>query len=381
MKLTVRQLEWGDLTPNMLLAWAELEARVLEPNAYLSPYFVAPAQRYLPGHADTILIWIERGESAGRELVGVGIFDPVQSTQRFPLAHLRAFCSRHSYLSGLLVDATAAEEVIEAWLAHCSGKTFPWHGVDFKYWPADGKSDHLVRGLAAQRGATWHEYDRLSRSVLYPQQAGESYIESHVGSGRRKDLRRCMRRLTEIGPVTWTLQRGETFDEASVDRFLELEQAGWKGEQRDALASDGRDEQFFREMVRGFAGAGRALFCELRVGERVVSSTSNFISGRAGFAFKIGWHPDFAKMSPGILTEVELIRQAPSLLGQLDFVDSGAAQGSYLEELWGGRRPVSKAILATSSMGRATLGAIDIGRQLKRRLFGGTPSTKPVGAV
>jgi len=202
MKLTVRLLQWSDLTPSRLSAWAELESCALEPNAYLSPYFVAPAQRYLADHPDTIVMWIEREGIAGRELVGVGVFDPVQSTHHFPLPHLRAFCSRHSYLSGLLVDATAAEEVIDAWLAHCSGKTFQWHGVDFVPWPADGKSDHLVRSLALQRGATWHEYERMSRSVLYPQQAGESYIESHVGASRRKDLRRCMRRLTEIGPVT-----------------------------------------------------------------------------------------------------------------------------------------------------------------------------------
>jgi len=52
MKLTVRLLQWKDLTPGRLAAWADLESRALDPNAYLSPYFVVPAQRYLSSHAD-----------------------------------------------------------------------------------------------------------------------------------------------------------------------------------------------------------------------------------------------------------------------------------------------------------------------------------------
>jgi CelD/BcsL family acetyltransferase involved in cellulose biosynthesis len=122
-------------------------------------------------------------------------------------------------------------------------------------------------------------------------------------------------------------------------------------------------------MVRGFAGADRVLFAELRVGERVISSTSNFLSGRAAFAFKIGWHRDFAKMSPGTLNEVEMIRQAPSLLGKLDFFDSGSGQDSYINELWVDRRPLSNSILVTTSAGRVMLGAVDLGKRLKRRLF------------
>ncbi|NOT22640.1 MAG: GNAT family N-acetyltransferase [Nitrospiraceae bacterium] len=370
MKLTVRLLQWRDLTPSRLSAWADLESRAIDPNAYLSPHFVLPAQRYLSGHTEPIIMWIEEEGTAGHELMGVGIFEMAQATRRFPFAHLRAFRSRHSYLSGLLLDSTAAREAIEAWIAYCRGKAFQWHGIDFGCWPADGKSEQLVRSIAPQHGATWQEYERMPRAVLYPQQAGESYVESHLSTHRRKDLRRCMRRLGEIGPVAWTFLQGTTFDEACVDRFLELEQAGWKGEQGDALISDGRDEQFFREMVRGFAGAGRAIFTELRVGERVVSSTCNFVSGRACFAFKIGWHRDFAKMSPGILNEVELMRQAPSMSKDLDFFDSGASQGSYIDELWGERRQLSNAILVTTPAGRAMLGAIDLGRQVKRRLLG-----------
>ena len=369
MKITVRLLQWKDLTPGRLAAWADLESRALDPNAYLSPHFVMPAQRYLDGHADPLVIWIEQEGTAGHEVLGVGIFDAVRGTRRFPLPHLRAFISRHSYLSGLLVDSTVASEVIEAWITYCTSKAFRWHGIDFKYWQADGKSEQLVRSIAPQHGITWHEYERMSRAVLYPSQAGEPYIESQLSTNRRKDARRCMRRLGDIDPVAWTPLQGSAVDEACIDRFLELERDGWKGEQGDALLSNSADEQFFREMVRGFAGADRVLFAELRVGERVICSTSNFLSGRAAFAFKIGWHRDFAKMSPGTLNEVELIRQAPYLLGKLEFIDSGAGLNSFIDELWVDRRPLSKSLFVTSRAGHVMLGAVALAKRLKRRLF------------
>jgi CelD/BcsL family acetyltransferase involved in cellulose biosynthesis len=369
MKLTVRLLTWKDLTPGRLAAWADLESRALDPNAYLSPHFVVPAQRHLASHADQLVIWIEQEGIASPELLGMGIFDAVRGTRQFPLPHLRAFCSPHSKLSGLLVDSTVASEVIEAWIAYCAGKAFHWHGIEFLYWQADGKIEKMVHSIGPQYGATWHEYERLSRAVLYPSQAGEPYIESKLSANRRKDARRCMRRLGDIGPVVWAPLLGAVVDEACIDRFLELERDGWKGDQGDALLSNSHDEQFFREMVRGFAGAGRALFAELRVGERVISSTSNFLSGRAAFAFKIGWHRDFAKMSPGTLNEVEMIRHAPSLLETLDFFDSGAGQDSYINELWVDRRPLSHSILVTTGAGRIMLRAVDLGKRLKRRLL------------
>jgi CelD/BcsL family acetyltransferase involved in cellulose biosynthesis len=128
-------------------------------------------------------------------------------------------------------------------------------------------------------------------------------------------------------------------------------------------------------MVRGFARAGQALFTELHVGEQVICSTSNFLSGRVAFGFKIGWHRDFAKMSPGILNVVEMIRQTPSSLGKLDFFDSGAGQRSFINELWVDRRSLSNSILVTTHTGRIVFGAVDIGRRLKRRLFTDEAST------
>jgi hypothetical protein len=53
----------------------------------------------------------------------------------------------------------------------------------------------------------------------------------------------------------------------------------------------------------------------------------------AGFVFKVGWHPQYAKLGPGLLNEPELIRHAPTLCAKLAYLDSGAAPGSYIDAL------------------------------------------------
>jgi CelD/BcsL family acetyltransferase involved in cellulose biosynthesis len=194
------------------------------------------------------------------------------------------------------------------------------------------------------------------------------YLETELKGGRLKSLRRLTRRLQEMGEVGWRALSEPDLPEAAVDRFLELEHLGWKGTEGTSLRSQPEDEAFFREVIDGFRSEGRAWFTELSLNGTVISSTSNFVSGRAGFAFKIGWDPAYAKLSPGMLNEIELIRRAPELFGELEYLDSGAGEGSYIEEFWTGRRALTSGIFATTALGRKALAFVDAARGLKRRL-------------
>ncbi|MBE0602785.1 MAG: GNAT family N-acetyltransferase, partial [Deltaproteobacteria bacterium] len=138
--------------------------------------------------------------------------------------------------------------------------------------------------------------------------------------------------------------------------------------------SDPSHEAFFREAADCFREKGRLFFTELSVDGAVVASTSNFISGDAGFAFKIGWRPEFAKLSPGMLNEVECIRNAPERFGNLAFIDSGAEEGSFIDQLWTGRRGLSSGFFGTTPLGKNALSVVDRVRTLKRRLAGAASS-------
>jgi hypothetical protein len=364
VRFRVRAVRPNDLVPGTIAAWAELEARAIEPNAYLSPHFVLPAVRYLDPMAQVLVFLIERIGVGSSDLVGLGVFRHVAASRHFPLPHLTTYQSRHSFLSGLLLDRDMAHQAIGALFDHFQTRGWSWHGIEFSDAWADGPLADLLTQVAGERKFIRSDRWPAERAILVPTSSNASDVDTALGS-RAKDLKRCMRRLQEQGEVRWTTHRLDGVPAASVEAFLDLEDRGWKGQAGTSLRARPGDEAFFREVIAGFSREDRALMTELSVDGVVISSTSNLISGRAGFAFKIGWDPAFMKMSAGILNEVELMRNAATVCTDIDFFDSGAPPGSYIYDLWGARRPISHTVFGLTPAARMALKAVSLARALK----------------
>ena len=73
-------------------------------------------------------------------------------------------------------------------------------------------------------------------------------------------------------------------------------------------------------------------------------------------------------MSVGTLNEIELMRNAPACLRHLVRLDSGSEPGSYMDDLWKGRRILVDGFLATTAAGRVAARAAAVVRGVKRRL-------------
>lgn len=362
--LTTRVLRLEEVDAEMVAAWSNLERRVAEPNAFLSPFFVLPALRHLEPALRPVFVTASHPCGA---LVGLGVFRDRPATRRFPLRHLGAFRSQHSYLSGWLLDREHAREAIGSMIARLTAAGTPWHGLVFPHMPAGETSDMMLEA-AAEHGGTWFEYARRTRAILEVAEAGERHLDARLSSQRRKALRRKRRQLEGAGSVSWALHSGPEI-EGCVDRFLRLEHSGWKRTSGQSILSSQGNEAFFREMVEGFRREGRVFFTELALDGEVVSATSNLVSGHEGFAFKIGWSPAYAAMSVGILNEVELIRHAPTCLGHLTRLDSGSEPGSYMDDLWTDRRVLVDGLLTTTRVGRLAGHLMALALRAKRRLI------------
>jgi len=368
IEVQVRLVDPLQLDSAALAEWARLEERSFESNVYLSPHFVLPAIRHLdPSHPPFMLL-AERADRSRDRLCGVGLFRKEGPTWRFPLPHLSAYRSRHSYLTGILADRDLAPPVVDGFLGYLCQQGLGWHGVEFGDLAIDSGIGPLLLARAQMRGVPWYEYSRCQRAALKPTEAGEDYLEQQLSAGRRKDLRRRERRLSEQGAVEWQATHGTDLSNEHIERFLALEHTGWKGNYGTSLRSQSADAAFFRELIRRMARAGRAVITELRVADEVIASTSNLVSGNAAFAFKLGWHADYKKMAPGILNEIELVRHAPTLFGDCEYIDSGSLPGSFMEELWAGRRTLAFGALATTTLGRRALGAFNWLHRLRRTL-------------
>ncbi len=365
--MSVHSADVRALPPDLLAAWAALEARALEPNAYLSPHFVVPAVRHLAPASTVFALMVERPQEAGapRQLAAVLLCQPTLGTRAFPVPHLQVYRSLHSFLTGVLVERDRPDEALGALLDHIEDNRWRWGGLEFDTTWGDGPVHEALLRLSRARGMRCHEWDESKRAVLNPHADKARIQESEAAETR--SLRRRLKRLHEMGEVTWELKCGASIPEASIEAFVDLENRGWKGDNKSSLRSRTGNEQFFRDMVAGFGSEGRALFVEMRLDGKIVATTSNFVSGRGGFAFKIAWNPDLAKQSPGRLAEVELLRQMyqHEALTGLDFWDSGASEGSYIEGIWPGRRRVISLGVACSPLARSVLGAVHITRVIK----------------
>ena len=365
----VRQVRFDELSAGLIESWASLADRALESNAYLSPHFVIPAIRHLgtPEEARrTIFVFVEKTTGETARLVGAGVFVRVPGNRNLPLPHLRAFRSVHSYLSGILVDRDEAEGAVRAFFRFFCDKRAAGHGVEFEYRPVDGPQAELITRVAAEFGSLWKEQERIQRAVFTPSEGGDAYIASRLSSSRIKEIRRMKRRLEDQGEIRWRALFGNQVNEQSVEHFLEIEHMGWKGENGTSLRSRPNHEAFFREMVDGFRKQEGLFFTEMYLDDALIASTSNLISGGAGFAFKIGWDPRYAKMSLGVLNELEFIQRGPEFASFLSYVDSGAMEGSFIDRYWGGRRLLAAGVLATSPLGRQALWSVSQLRRAKR---------------
>jgi CelD/BcsL family acetyltransferase involved in cellulose biosynthesis len=348
-RLHVRQLGLRDLTPSRIAAWSALEARAAEPNAFLSPHFVLPALRHLDPGVSPVVLVVEQGA----DLLALGVFTAVKASRICPLPHLVGYTSQHSYLGGLLVDRDHLRTAVGAMCDHARRRSFGWQAMVFTKMRSDGPIAALLEERALTTGTAMRRTSPKQRAILVPADAGPDALKKALGK-RGSEILRCRRRLAEGGEVTWRCVRRDV-DAVVVESFLRLENQGWKAEEKTSLRSNPAEEAFFKEVVAGFDGESRALFTELRVGERVIASTSNFVSGGAGFAFKVGWEAELRKFGPGVLNETELVRAAPEVCADLVWFDSGAQPDSFIDRLWPERRELGTLVVPLTRAGAASL--------------------------
>jgi CelD/BcsL family acetyltransferase involved in cellulose biosynthesis len=361
----VHSLQLGHLGPGEFARWRDLELRALEPNPNLSPNFVIPVLRHLDSQGDIVLQVVRRPLRLGGEWMAVVPLRQVAADRFLPVPHYKVELSKHAFLSGLLVDASQAQSVLE--LIYLDWQKHSTPGVVMETCRSDGPTFRLLRQLAQQQGLLCLEVDGFDRAGMVPTEMGEADLQRRLPS-RAKKRRSHLKKLSALAEVSFRWWMGREIDDGVIERFLALENMGWKGENGSSLLSRPNEAAFFREMIRSFAAQEQAWFVELCLGDRVIASSSNLRSGRGAAAFKIGYDPEFSAYAPGINCELELMCAARQRLSDVDDIDSGTVAGSYVEELWPRRHRVATVIFATSALGQVVLGAANGVRSIKRVL-------------
>ena len=363
-EFTVRLLHPTEIDAKLISAWADLETRAIVPNAFLSPYFALPAIKHLVSSDNVFGVFVERETAGIPNLVGVALFQTRKPTQSFPLPHLMAFESIHSYLSGFLLDREYVSDVRRMIYDCLAQKKHQWHGLYVNNAPTDDLFTEEAGQIASAFGMKWATYSNWQRATLYLKNIDAQPI-SPPSKHALKDYQRHLRHLQAEGHFEWTLLRGTEPLDKSIAEFIHLEHMGWKGEKGTSLYSNPNHLRFFQEMSKGFNQAGRLFFTEIRLDDVCISSTANLISGQAGFGFKMGWDTQYAKHSPGIVNVTKIMESGKEFLGDLEYIDSSTTPESYVSKIWPERRNLVEGMLSLSTLGKTVISSLSAAKKLK----------------
>ena len=356
------------LTDHRLLSgiveeWRELAAAAGEPNIFMEPMAVLPALG-MPSAKGMFAALAWGADAAGRrQLVGMLLLKRWSRAKLLP-AGLECWDYRLRAFGEPLIRAGREHAFWTAMLPYLDdlrGAAF----LRLAQLHENSASTHALRAVAAEMGRPHYVTRRLDRALLRGPASAEEYLKT-LSSKMLRELKRRRKRLEEIGPLSFERLAPDASEAPWIDEFIALEASGWKGRRGVAAASEPEVEVFTRQLMREAHRQGRLDMRRVRLGERTISMLAHIESGRTAVSFKIAYDEEFARVSPGVLLQLEYL---PHGLG-LDWVDSCTSPGHPMfERIWTERRPICSLMVPLDRpVARLTCAIENAGRDMVRRL-------------
>jgi CelD/BcsL family acetyltransferase involved in cellulose biosynthesis len=314
-------------TMDVAAAWADLTKRA-PPNVFMNPAALTAANETGFAKVYVLLAWQE-GLSPGK-LLGVWALQMRKIVPFWP-AVLEALPYNYAFLSSPVIDPAFVDEVVPAFLAAIEKDPALPNVINLPSFNAESP-DHgaIIKALAA-RGGEQFRFAESARPVV-----ARDFGVKRSGSTRKK-LRQDWNRLSALGSVDIVNARSPDAVREAFESFLALEAGSWKGTRGTALLCDEKDAGFVRRLIGGLAGQGNASVALLRVDGVAIAAQVLMYCGAMAYTWKTAFNPDYAKYSPGALLIDKITEELFAAPG-IDAIDSCSAEGSFMAQLWTGRR-------------------------------------------
>ena len=286
--------------------WRNLCAESVDDQPFYRPEWIAAHIRAFTPQARVVLLTVT---SEGRLLFVLPLLHEWGLLGGTPLRKLRGPVNSHSCRfdavrqAGPLGDAA----VVAAWshLQNLPG----WDMLELHEVPEGG----TISALALQAGESGVQIEQvpMRRSPYVPiAPAPASLLELPVNKRLRTKLRSIHRELAQKGELK--LQRFSHADPAALQRFYDLESAGWKGAEESAIACNPRIRQFYDEISQVAERYGYLCMYSLELnGELLASHFGLAYQGRY-FSPKIAYNEAFPQYAPGHLIVSEIVQDCAS---------------------------------------------------------------------
>jgi CelD/BcsL family acetyltransferase involved in cellulose biosynthesis len=341
---TIEAVPWLDMTGE-IAAWDALAQCAAEPNPFFENWYLLPALMAFDPLGKVRLLRFE----AGGELAGLLPVVHQLRYYRWPIPNLSSWFHANCFLGPPLVAAGLEREfwrTLLAWADRTPGRALFLH---LDHMPLSGPLHAAMTEVLAEQRRTAAIVWREERVLLSSRETPETYFAAELSGKKRKELRRQLTRLSELGEVSV-----ERCDDAAglggwVAQFLALEAAD------SAFAADPATTHLFSESLAGAAARGRLERLTLNLDGEPIAMLTTFLTPPGAFSYKTAFDERYARFSPGVLLQ----RENLAILERegIAWTDScAAADHPMIDHIWREHRPIGHLSIA-------------IGGTLRRALF------------
>ncbi len=318
--------------------WRELAEAAAEPNPFFHPAMLRPAIAHLDPARQVQVI---EAHGDGRL---IGLLPLVARTRhsRYRVRHAMNWMHGQCFFGAPLLRMGGE---VAAWAAMLKQlDTAPWAGqfLHLDGLDMEGPVVASLRACCAEQGRHLTLIAQHERALLRSGLSADDYWTTHVRAKKRKEIRRLINRLEELGAVTHR-HFGPGDDLAGwTQEFLALEASGWKGEEGTALGSSGATRAYFTAALANAAQANMLDMLRIDLDGVPLTMLVNFRMGAGAFSYKIAFDERYSRFSPGVLIEIDNLRASLSDPG-LEWMDSCAAPNHpMIDGIWAERRTIGQ---------------------------------------
>ena len=361
--LEVRWIDEIDQLVDLVPAWKRLAECCLCPNVFYEPQLLIPAWKHLrEGNVRLAVVQAaQRAQPvAPKVLCGMMPLEISSTSYGLPLRSAKLWQHLHCFLTTPLIRSDVAQETLSKFFEFLREDQ---HGVGVLHLPcvsAEGPFQHALVDFLRDHHLAWQQKDLHRRALFVRKESDEVFMDEWPRK-RRHELNRLERRLEESGRLV--IDEFHVGDDAEqfADQFLALETMGWKGSQGTAMANSQMQSRFLKEAMLELASENRLMGLTMRLDDTPIAMKANFLTHNGGFAFKIAYHPEWAKFSPGTILEKINVSKLHETQ-RVQWMDSCAVPDHpMINTLWPERRMLQSVAIATGRMGsRAVIAALPL---------------------
>jgi CelD/BcsL family acetyltransferase involved in cellulose biosynthesis len=349
---------------NLRDEWQALAAHAVEPNPFYEPWFLLPALAASGAPSlECILVRVE-----GR-LAGLFPFTRLAGYKGLPISTVSSWRHSSSLLCTPLLHAAFADACLDALLAWMAEDPQSASAAEFRYLPADGAFCGALADALRRARSMVLATESFTRPLLRKDANADQYLRSILSRESRKALRRKEKRLQRLGELSRVALRRDEPATRWIEQFLALEASGWKGRAGSALACTPAGSTFAVRMLEEAHRRGRLQIHGIDCGGHPVARCINLLAGKSAYAYRTAYDEAYADCSPGVLAELDGIREFHALSGA-ELMDSITdPRNELMNRLWKDRRTIRSVIVGTSAWGDLWVSTLPLLRWARDRVL------------